>query len=78
MKGKEIYEGDILEYRGEKYLVCYGKTSVERKWAKDMINFVGFYLKRMDSPNPYHFRTLLDQRGDTLEVKIIDSIKEEI
>lgn len=47
--GKEIYEGDIVEYADTyKYIVCFGEYNINPKNCAEAIT-IGFYLKSIKS-----------------------------
>ena len=72
--GKEIYEGDIVKYYNELYIVRFGDNrSEESKWGNNIIKFVGFYLApiREDSWQYYYtIYSLIDNWNDIRGVVI--------
>ncbi len=73
--GKEIYEGDIIEYDGIRYIVKFGEgMESDIGWV---VRFIGFYLKPMKEEKAFSSDecSLIDDWGD-FRGKIIGNIYE--
>jgi len=75
--GKKIYEGDIIEYDGIRYIVKFGEgMESDIGWVA---RFIGFYLKPIEEEKAFSDlffeRSLIDDWGD-FRGKIIGNIYE--
>ena len=74
--GKEIYEGDIVILKQEKYVVMFDEKGGESA-NEGLVRFIGFYFSPVEKEKSYYDTySMLNDCGDVRKCEVIGNIFE--